>query len=98
MTFEAHAARESTTTSRIHARLARGFDTTCDRDFANPHASPGGHVEPDDGGLMLAALRELEEETGISWHGAVSPPGHDLIPVDIDVHAIPANPNKGATW
>lgn len=61
---------------------------------------PGGHVEPQDGSLMLAALRELEEETGISWHGAVSPPGHDVTPVDIDLHQIPVNPDKGepAHW
>jgi 8-oxo-dGTP pyrophosphatase MutT (NUDIX family) len=56
---------------------------------------PGGHLEPEDTALPYAALRELEEETGISWHGAVAPPGHDLTPVDIDVHTIPANPAKG---
>jgi 8-oxo-dGTP pyrophosphatase MutT (NUDIX family) len=56
---------------------------------------PGGHLEPEDTELPYAALRELEEETGISWHGAVAPPGHDLTPVDIDVHTIPANPGKG---
>ncbi|MEV5569314.1 NUDIX domain-containing protein [Spirillospora sp. NPDC052269] len=56
---------------------------------------PGGHLEPEDTALPHAALRELEEETGISWHGAVSPPGHDVTPVDIDVHTIPANPAKG---
>ncbi|MFC4906403.1 NUDIX hydrolase [Actinomadura gamaensis] len=56
---------------------------------------PGGHLEPEDDTLPYAALRELEEETGISWHGAVSPPGHDITPVDIDVHTIPANPSKG---
>jgi 8-oxo-dGTP pyrophosphatase MutT (NUDIX family) len=61
---------------------------------------PGGHVEPGDGELIYAALRELEEETGISWHGTVSPPGQDVLPIDIDLHHIPANPAKGepAHW
>ncbi|MFD9943185.1 NUDIX hydrolase [Nonomuraea sp. NPDC059023] len=56
---------------------------------------PGGHVEPEDLTLYGAALRELEEETGLPWQHAVSPPAHDIIPVDIDVHDIPANPAKG---
>jgi 8-oxo-dGTP pyrophosphatase MutT (NUDIX family) len=56
---------------------------------------PGGHVEPADISLYGAALRELEEETGMPWQHAVSPPMHDVLPVDIDVHEIPANPAKG---
>jgi 8-oxo-dGTP pyrophosphatase MutT (NUDIX family) len=54
---------------------------------------PGGHLEPQDSGLYHAALRELEEETGISSHDTIGPA--DLAPVDIDVHVIPANPGKG---
>jgi 8-oxo-dGTP pyrophosphatase MutT (NUDIX family) len=56
---------------------------------------PGGHLEPQDNGLYHAALRELEEETGISLHDTISPVGHNVTPIDIDVHTIPANPHKG---
>ena len=55
---------------------------------------PGGHLEPSDACLPAAAGRELAEETGISWHDAIAPAAHDAVPVDIDVHAIPANPAK----
>jgi 8-oxo-dGTP pyrophosphatase MutT (NUDIX family) len=55
---------------------------------------PGGHLDPADPGLLAAALRELGEETGIGWQQAVSPPGLDRTPLDIDLHRIPANPAK----
>ena len=56
---------------------------------------PGGHLEPEDSSLLIASLRELEEEAGIPWQHVVSPPAHDVTPADIDIHKIPANPDKG---
>lgn len=53
---------------------------------------PGGHVEAEDATLLAAALRELAEETGIDADQVV-PSG--AVPLDIDVHPIPANPAKG---
>ncbi len=55
---------------------------------------PGGHLDPADTGLVAAAQRELAEETGISWQQADSPPGLDDLPLDIDLHQIPASPAK----
>ncbi|MFD1449236.1 NUDIX hydrolase [Oceanobacillus sojae] len=52
---------------------------------------PGGHVDPDERPVE-SAVRELKEETGMDGEvdAAVS-----LIPLDIDIHTIPANPKKG---
>ncbi|WP_329179131.1 NUDIX hydrolase [Streptomyces sp. NBC_01477] len=52
---------------------------------------PGGHLEDEDSTLMLAALRELAEETGIH-PDLVTPVGP--VPLHIDVHPIAANPAK----
>lgn len=53
---------------------------------------PGGHLEPDDTSLTGGALREVTEETGIP---AAALRLVDEVPIDIDVHPIPANPTKG---
>jgi len=46
---------------------------------------PGGHIDPADAGPMLAAAREVREETAVTL---AEPLPTDLF--DIDVHAIPA--------
>lgn len=51
---------------------------------------PGGHVEATDANVQLSAIREVNEETGIT----------DLVTIssrifDIDVHEIPENRTKG---
>ncbi len=53
---------------------------------------PGGHVDDTDPTLVATALRELAEETGV-LPSTVRP--LRTIPVDIDVHSIPENPEKG---
>jgi 8-oxo-dGTP pyrophosphatase MutT (NUDIX family) len=57
---------------------------------------PGGHLEPADSSLLGASRRELAEETGLILD-ATALLGRDpdaAGPLDIDVHAIPANRNK----
>ncbi|MFT3786374.1 MAG: NUDIX hydrolase [Tepidisphaeraceae bacterium] len=60
---------------------------------------PGGHIEPTDASLLDAAIREVVEETGLAA-SELKPIGRrtqdgQLLPVDIDSHAIPARPSKG---
>ena len=61
----------------------------------NRWLQPGGHVEGDSS-LLLSALREAHEETGIPEnelkHIAVFE--DERVPFDIDSHFIPANPKK----
>ena len=61
--------------------------------FLQQWLPPGGHYEPP-GGIWDTGQREVEEETGVTnltlhpWcraHG---------VPLDIDTHAMPANPKK----
>ncbi|WP_406723964.1 NUDIX domain-containing protein [Streptomyces sp. GD-15H] len=57
--------------------------------------APGGHTEPEDESLAVAALRELHEETGIPPQAVAPWPGYETVPFDIDIHDIDAHPGKG---
>jgi 8-oxo-dGTP pyrophosphatase MutT (NUDIX family) len=52
---------------------------------------PGGHIDPGETPLH-GAIRELQEETG--WQTTPSSLFSSQLPIDIDVHVIPANPIK----
>ena len=50
----------------------------------NRWLQPGGHIDPEDPSPIVAAAREVEEETGV----ATEPVAAHLI--DLDIHSIPA--------
>jgi len=60
---------------------------------------PGGHVEPGQD-LWTSACREVTEETGATAIERLALGPFGAIPIDIDSHAIAANPRKGegAHW
>jgi 8-oxo-dGTP pyrophosphatase MutT (NUDIX family) len=61
---------------------------------------PGGHCETNDTTLVEAALREVQEETGIEPDRLTEWDSYGGSVIDINLHPIAANPNKGesAHW
>jgi 8-oxo-dGTP pyrophosphatase MutT (NUDIX family) len=57
--------------------------------------TPGGHVEAADSTLLAAALREIEEETGIPASSLVLTAEFRGEPIDINVHDIAPDLTKG---
>jgi adenosylhomocysteinase len=58
---------------------------------------PGGHLEETDQSLIDAALREIEEETGLKADDInlrAAMPSSPEVPFDIDTHYIPENKKK----
>lgn len=53
---------------------------------------PGGHIDPEDVDVFLAAGREVAEETGVADPIVLG--GFPAL-LDVDIHTIPANPKKG---
>jgi 8-oxo-dGTP pyrophosphatase MutT (NUDIX family) len=51
---------------------------------------PGGHIDASDANIAAAALRELQEETGMGMRGVASP-----TLFDVDAHPIPARHKSG---
>ncbi|MCH5585216.1 NUDIX hydrolase [Shimazuella sp. AN120528] len=54
---------------------------------------PGGHCEETDQSLIDASLREAVEETGIPLN-CLHCIQEENVPIDIDLHEIPSNPQK----
>jgi S-adenosylhomocysteine hydrolase/8-oxo-dGTP pyrophosphatase MutT (NUDIX family) len=63
----------------------------------NKLLQPGGHIDAADVSTLAAALRELEEETGLTeaqlTHRSLVP-GREITPFHISTHHIPENPSK----
>jgi len=74
------------------------IDEVCARTCLVEHAKlgrllqPGGHVEPGDGSLEAAAIREAREETALDVDLHPTAPR----PFDVDVHEIPDRPGEPA--
>jgi 8-oxo-dGTP pyrophosphatase MutT (NUDIX family) len=64
--------------------------------FLDRWLQPGGHWDPGESDPLAAARREAVEETGVRLARYVPLlPSSPLVPLQIDIHHIPANDKKG---
>ena len=75
--------------ARATGRVLRIYHPSLQR-----YLQPGGHIEPEDGSPLDAARREVAEETGLADLNYLPYHADSHIPIDIDIHRIPANPQR----
>jgi 8-oxo-dGTP pyrophosphatase MutT (NUDIX family) len=90
--FARHNLRGHITTSALVLNAAADAVLMIHHQVLDRWLQPGGHHEGGDA-LAVSAAREVAEETGVT---ALAPWPADTaaLPLDIDTHAIPANPAK----
>lgn len=75
----------------LYAKDTKRFASVYHMDF-KVFLYPGGHMDQSDESPLSAAIRELEEETGIINPELIDVyEGNSLIPIDIDKHDVPKN-------
>lgn len=85
-TFPGHLTGSAVVLDEAREHVLLVWHATLER-----YLQPGGHCERDDHAMVVTAMREVEEETGVSLRGGETAPlAH------VDVHAIPARAHEPA--
>lgn len=74
----------------IYAKREKKFLVIYHNDF-QMYVYPGGHVDNTDESILTAAVREIEEETGIKDLKQIDYFNDPLVPIDIEIHKIGYN-------
>lgn len=76
--------------SFVYDKVADKFLVVYHKDL-KMYLYPGGHVDKNDRDTLKAAIRELEEETGLKDLDNYLAGNDELVPFDIDIHKIDYN-------